>query len=388
MFLTIIVFLVTLSTLILVHEFGHFLAAKKAGIRVQEFGFGYPPRIFAKKINQTVYSLNWILFGGFVRLCGEELEEAVKEKSKYAFWVKSKKARTVVILSGVLANFLLAIFGFSVVYSVAGIPIKTEQIRIISIVPESPADKMGFKENDLVLKVEGQPLSDLDQFTKLIEEKKGSQVKILVKREKDNPCLKKVLGGGVGFSCQNSNLLFFVTPRSEPPEGEGPLGIVISNIVMKKYPYWQMPARGTIEGLKEAFAWTALIVHSLGKMLVDLLARGVIPREVAGPIGIFQITSAIAQTGILNILQFIGILSVNLAIINILPFPALDGGKLIFVGYELITRRRPKPSLERWVNTAGMTILIFLILLVTINDVLRLVETTNFLSQLRSIWPF
>lgn len=399
MFLTLIVFFITLSTLVLVHELGHFLAAKKAGIKVEEFGLGYPPRIFGVKIGETVYSVNWVLFGGFVKLFGEELADQRRSKRgstlKRAFWAKSKKARTAVILAGVAANFLLAIFVFSVVYSFSGIPTKTDQVRIIGVVSNSPAEKTGLKENDIVLSVDGQELRELDDFIKLIDEKRGNQVGLMVVREKDNPCLEKVLGGGpvieekqVGFSCQNGNLVLWITPRESPPEGEGSLGVIISNIVMRHYPFWQMPFRGTIEGFKEAFAWTSLIINALGGMLVDLITQGVVPKDIAGPIGILQITNAVAQTGVLNILQFIGILSVNLAIINVLPFPALDGGRLIFVGYELVTRRRPKPIVEHWVNTVGMAFLIFLIVLVTANDLKRVIETTSLLQRLQAVWPF
>jgi len=135
-----------------------------------------------------------------------------------------------------------------------------------------------------------------------------------------------------------------------------------------------MPFRGMLEGVKEALSWLVVIVKALEKMFVDLLVRGIIPKDVAGPVGIFQITGLVAQTGILNTLQFIGVLSVNLAVINLLPLPALDGGRLVFILYEAITRRRPKPSFERWVNAAGMAFLLLLIILITINDVIRLIK--------------
>lgn len=368
MLVTFIVFLAVLSILIFAHEFGHFIVAKRTGVRVEEFGIGYPPRIWGKKIGETIYSLNALPFGGFVRLYGEELAEKVKEK-KEAFWAKSKKTKTMVICAGVLANFLLAIIAFSIVYSVAGIPTKTGQVKVVGIAPDSPADKIGLAEEDLVLVVDGQPLNDLNHFVDLIDQKKGNPVSILVEREKES-------------------LVFSLTPRESPPEGEGPLGVIVSDMEMVHHPVWQMPFRGAVEGFKEAFVWTSLVVGGLGKMLADLITQGKVPKDIAGPIGILQITGGVAQSGILAVLQFIGILSVNLAVINILPFPALDGGKLVFVAYEAITRRRPKPVLERWVNAAGMAILIFLISLVTINDIVRIAETTDFLSRLRSIWPF
>lgn len=370
MFLTIIVFLLVLSILVLVHEFGHFLMAKRAGIKVEEFGLGYPPRMLGKKIGETIYSINWILFGGFVKLLGEELEEIPKVKDKEkSFWAKSKKTRISVIVAGVLANFILAIVCFSIVYSSAGIPTKTDEVRIVGLIEDAPGIQTGILGGDIVLNVNDIVIEDVDQFIELVNQEKGKEIAIEVKRE-------------------GEKLTMFAIPREEPPEGEGPLGIVISDMEMKKYPLWQMPFYGTIEGFKEAFAWTGLVGRGLGRMLGDLITKGQIPRGIAGPVGIFQITADVARSGILTILQFIGVLSVNLAVINILPFPALDGGRLIFIGYELVTRKKPKPKIEHWVNYIGMTVLIFLIILVTINDIARLIETTSITAKLRSILPF
>jgi len=399
MLLTIITFFIVLSILILVHELGHFVLAKKAGIKVEEFGFGYPPRIFGKKIGETVYSLNWLLFGGFVRLYGEEYtERRGREQGKTrnrAFWAKSKKARTGVIVSGVLANFVLAIVVFSIVYSFSGIPTKTGRIRVAGLISDTPAQKSGLKEGDVILQVNEERLNNLNHFIKVIDQKKGVEISLTIDRDKDNPCQEKVFGGWptVGeqkspFSCQDGKLILWITPRVNPPEGEGPLGVLVSDVEMKKFPFWQMPWRGTVEGFKEAFGWAALILGALKGMVVDLVVHGTVPKDVAGPIGIFQITNVVAKSGILNILQFMGILSVNLAVINILPFPALDGGRLVFIIYEAVTRKKPKPSFEQWVNTLGMAFLLLLIILITVNDVGRLVKTTSLLSKIRSLWPF
>ena len=156
---------------------------------------------------------------------------------------------------------------------------------------------------------------------------------------------------------------------------------------MKKYPLWQMPFRGAVVGCQEALGWTKLILGSLGKMVTDLVSAGKLPGDIAGPIGIFQVTGAVARTGLLNVIHFTGILSVNLVVLNILPLPALDGGRLTFVLYELITRRRPRPSFERWVNAAGMAFLLALIVLVTINDLARLIDFQGLWTQLQSQLP-
>jgi regulator of sigma E protease len=209
MFLTIITFFVVLSVLILVHELGHFVLAKRAGIKVEEFGFGYPPRMFSKKIKGTVYSVNWLPFGGFVKLYGEELreneeneEDKEDKEKKGAFWNKSKKARTLVIIAGVLANFVLAVVAFSIVYSFSGIPVKTGQVKVIGVLPETPATKSGIKEEDVILKVDEERLNDLpageaglNHFISLVEQKKGVEISLTIDREKDNPCQEKVFGG-------------------------------------------------------------------------------------------------------------------------------------------------------------------------------------------------
>ncbi|MFC1727506.1 RIP metalloprotease [Patescibacteria group bacterium] len=370
--LTIIIFVAILSILVLVHELGHFISAKKVGIKVEEFGFGYPPRIWGKKIGETIYSINLLPFGGFVRLFGEELKGAdlvnQKEKDK-SFWGKSKKARILVIVAGVLANFLLAVVAFSIAYTIVGIPEETDRVEIIAVMPESPAEEAGLIEGDLMVEISGAKVESIDHFTQLIEEKKGQEVDLLVEREVQK-------------------LSFLVLVREFPPEGEGSMGVIVSGVQMIHYPVWQMPFRGAVEGFKEAFAWTGLILTGLGKMITDLFTKGVVPRDVAGPIGILQITYGVAQTGGLAILQFMGILSVNLVVLNILPLPALDGGRLMFVIYEVITRRRPRPEFEHWANAAGMAMIVLLLILVTVNDLVRIWNTTSLAHQLRTFWPF
>lgn len=371
MLLTLVTFLFVLSLLVLVHEGGHFLAAKKAGIKVEEFGLGYPPRIWGKKIKGTIYSLNVIPFGGFVRLLGEESFDSAQDKqeSKNAFWAKSKKSRALVIVAGVTANFLLAILAFTAIYTVTGIPTKILQIKIVGVLPDSPAQQAGLKEGDLVLRVEEKRVVSLTEFTELVKKKSGQETEIEIER------------GGV-------QLNLWLVPRKEPPANEGPLGVIVTDVELKKYPFWQMPVLGLIEGTKETVGWVKLTWASLGKMLSDLIRHGAVPKDIAGPVGILQVSGLAARSGFLGVFQFIGILSVNLAVLNILPFPALDGGRLIFIVYEAVFRRRPKASFEHLVNTAGMVLIMFLLLLVTINDVGRILEDSSLLSRLRSLWPF
>ena len=382
MILTLITFLLVLSVLVFVHEFGHFLAAKKAGIKVEEFGFGYPPRLFGKKFRGTIYSLNWLPFGGFVRLYGEQADKKIK--SQDAFCQKNKRTRSIVLLAGVFFNFLLAIVVFAIVYSFSGIPTKTDKVKILGIISGSPAAQSGLKEGDTVLKVGDKTLRDSQAFIELIEKGKGQQLVLTIEREKDNPCETQTT-----FSCQEGKLLLWVTPRENPPEQEGPLGVIISDMEMKKYPLWQMPFRGIVEGSKEALSWLVLIVRALAGMFFNLFAKGIIPKDVAGPVGIFQITGLVAQAGFLNVLQFIGILSINLAVINLLPLPALDGGRLLYIFiYEGLFRRKSNPAIEGIINTIGIVFLFSLIILITFNDIKRLVGWEEINQWLAKIWPF
>lgn len=356
--MTLLVFIAILSVLVFVHELGHFLAAKRAGILVEEFGFGLPPRIWGKKVGETIYSLNALPIGGFVRLYGENGEEEKKAKSEKnkgrAFYEKSLWRRFSVLVAGVLMNLLLAITAFSILYYVYGIPSQTERVKIVSIAEGSPAQTAGLKTEDQLVAINGQKITSVDEFVKLSQEKAGDEIELEVLRE------------------ENQKMVLSLTPRQDPPEGEGPLGVAISDIELRKYPWYQMPFLGAREGLKESLAWGGMIFQTLKTTAVNLATQGKVPKDIAGPVGIYQITGQAAKLGPLAVLQFMGILSVNLAIINILPLPALDGGRLIFLGYEVVTKKRPHPKVENWINTAGMAFLLLLMLLITVNDILRL----------------
>ena len=354
MFLTIITFLIVLSLLVFVHEFGHFMAAKKTGIKVDEFGFGYPPRVWGKKIGDTLYSINLLPIGGFVKLQGEDAADLNQVKDpKHSFVHKSKKVRALVIVAGVIMNFLLAVLVFSVVYTKMGIPTMTDKVNVVGLLPGAPAQQAGIKEKDVVFSVAGEKVDDTGQFIEITKRFTGQLLQIGVQRN-------------------GESLTFEVVPRESPPEGEGPLGLIVSSMEMKFYPFWQMPFRGAVEGFKEALAWLALIVGALGGMLYQLITSASVPKDLAGPVGIFQITGQAAQAGVLTVLQFIGILSVNLAVLNILPLPALDGGRLLFIIIETVTGRRVQANAERWVHQIGMLLLLLLFLLITWNDLRRI----------------
>ncbi|MDP3955571.1 MAG: M50 family metallopeptidase [bacterium] len=368
MFLTAIVFLLILSILVFVHELGHFLVAKKAGIKVEEFGFGLPPRVWGKKVGETIYSINALPIGGFVRLYGEdEAAKGKKEDNNRQFLYKSKKIRAAVTVAGVVMNFLLAVVIFSAIYTKIGIPTETDQVMVVGVTSGSPAQNADLRENDIVLAVDGQTITASREFIDIAGEKAGSEIVLEVSRE------------GQRKSVQ-------VVPRENPPEGEGPLGVAISTLEMKFYPFWEMPIRGAVQGVKESLAWAGLIVGSLGEMVYQLVVAGQVPKDVTGPVGIFQITGQAAQMGWLPVLQLLAIISVNLAIVNILPIPALDGGRLLFIGIEAISGRRVRTKFESYAHQIGMVVLLLLILLVTISDVRRIFGGFDPLGFLRGIF--
>ena len=359
-----IVFLIVLSLLIFIHELGHFLAAKKSGIKVEEFGFGYPPRIWGKKIGETIYSINWIPFGGFVRLLGQEKREKKKwsvQETKRAFFSQPKKTKALVLLAGIFGNFLLGTVCFSVIYSKLGIPRELGYVKIVEVIKDSPAEEAGLKQDDQIVSVSGKTISSSKEFIETIEENKAREI-VLQTTEKE----------------------FTMIPRENPPENEGRLGVVITDVEIVFYPWWQMPFRGAWEGIKEAMLWSGMILQGLVITIKQLFAG--VPPEVAGPVGIFQLTSAAAEQGILVLIQFTGILSVNLAVLNLLPFPALDGGHLVFVYLGPLLGEKRREKIEHIINTTGFIFLITLMILVTINDFARLFKDSPIVSFLKSFF--
>jgi len=349
-------FVIILSILIFIHELGHFFVAKWFGIKVEEFGFGYPPRIWGKKIGETIYSINWLPFGGFVRIFGEDYLDKTQD-SKRALYNKPKYVRALVSVAGVVNNFVLGIICFSIIYSFMGIPTKTDYVFIDDISPNSPAQAANLGLGEKIISVNNKPIKKADDFINEVSQFKGKQIQLITQTK----------NGGIKE--------YELTPRINPPQGEGAIGVAISDVDLKFYPVWQMPFRGAWYGLKEAIAWGITIIEGLGQA-VGSLAGGVVP-QVSGPIGIYQITKTVVKQGWFLTLQFVGVLSINLAILNLLPLPALDGGRLIFVAIEAIIGKRVKPVIEQYVHMFGMVLLITLMLLVTYNDIAKQVTANS-----------
>lgn len=342
MLFSIVVSLLVLSILVIVHELGHFLAAKKAGLAVEEFGLGYPPRLVSVKRQGTVYSLNAVPFGGFVKIDEESLTEDYP-----------KRIRALVIGAGILMNLWLAVVAFSLIFGIMGIPQQLGFVEIQEVAAGSPAAEAGFQAGDKIVSLNNH------DFIKTINENLGQEIAIAIER-------------------QGLPLSLAVTPRREPPAGEGPLGVVISDSRTVQPVWWQRPWLALWFGLKETASWLITILLGVIQIFYRLLFQRLIPQDVAGPVGIIQVTATAARQGFLALLQFLGLLSVNLAVLNFLPLPALDGGRLLFIAIEALTGKKPRPQFEKAIHTIGMVILLTLMTAVTIQDIKRLLAPGMF----------
>lgn len=355
---TIIVFVLVLGVLIFVHEFGHFITAKRAGLTVEEFGFGFPPRLFGIKRGGTMYSINWIPFGGFVKILGEGGEDEDKRES---FASRRVAIRALVIAAGVIMNFLLA-FVLLWIVNMAGtataideqttLPasarVSDSSISVTQVVVGSPAEAGGIRPGDRVVTVDGQAISEEKQVVDLIATKGDQKTSIELVRGQ-------------------STLNLSVTPRANPPEGEGPLGIGLVKTAVVSYPWYAAFWQAT----KQTGYITVQIFIVFGSVIKQLITEGSVASDVAGPIGIAVVTGQVLDLGIVPLLQFAALLSINLGIINALPFPALDGGRLLFLIIEKIRRKKMSRKVENIVHTVGFGLLLVLIVAVTARDFIR-----------------
>lgn len=362
-----LIFLLVLSVLVLVHELGHFFVAKKFGVLVEEFGFGIPPRLFGKKIGETIYSINLFPFGGFVRLHGESSGQKVEFPGR-SFSNLNKRKKSAIVVAGVVMNTILAILCFAIFYSFSGIPKSYPGLKVVEIAPGSPISESGVVVDDVILKINETEVSETSEFISLVNEQKGKEISLTV-----------VQGG-------NENTVL-TTPRENPPEGEGSLGVVISpNVDVYFPPLLLRPFYGIYYGVLDSWFWAKAIVVGIGTIFGQLFS-GSIPQDVAGPVGIYAVTAQAASFGILTLINFVGILSLNLGVLNILPFPALDGGRLIFFAFEGLTGKKVSPKVESWVHGIGMLILLAALLAITVGDIRKLIQFGGVDGFLESIAP-
>lgn len=352
---TLILVVIVIGLLILVHEWGHFYSARKFGVKVEEFGFGFPPKVFSKVRKGIRYSINLFPFGGFVKIFGEHGEGENDPKS---FMSRPVWQRFIILAAGVFMNFVLAWFFFSV-GATLGVPTISDDdssgipVSVIGISHGSPAETSGLRFGDKILEMKAPGFSlriesekDIRDF---VDAYRGEEIILIIVRGNEMREIK-------------------ATPRVEFPEGEGPLGVAIARLTVNKVPFYLAP----IEGARTLFWSTSATAGGLFGIAKEFFTEGKASADVSGPVGIFFFADDTRTLGIAYFLQFIGLLSVNLAILNFLPIPALDGGRILFLAIEKVKGSRVDPRIENLAHTIGFALLIFLMVMVTYKDVARI----------------
>jgi regulator of sigma E protease len=333
-----------LGLLMIAHELGHFIAAKRTGIVVEEFAIGFPPRIFSTVRGGVRYSLNLIPFGAYVRMLGEEDPSA-----RGSFASQSKIVRAIVLAAGSGMNLLVAVIVFSVAYATGWPDPNAMEIEIAEVAAGSPAERSGIQMGDIVRQVEGRGVRNLDQFRTEIQRHAGTAMELVLSR------------GGTELSVS-------VTPRSEVPEGQGPLGVRLQG---RALPVPHNPLESMIFGVRRTVEIIALT------FVAPVMAlRGELAGDLVRPIGLPGMTQVAAQAATavvasgwwFPVLLIMGAFSAGLAVANMLPLPALDGGRLLFVLIEAIRGRRIPPEREGLIHLVGMVVLLSLMVLISFYD--------------------
>jgi regulator of sigma E protease len=353
-FISILIFLAILIVAIVVHELGHFITAKRCKVKVEELGLGLPPRIprLSFKRGETIYSLNLLPLGGFCRMAGEEDPDVPGSLAG-----KSLKARFLVLSAGSLFMLLIPVLLLPLAYMIPmERPVEDGGVQVISVATDSPAELAGIESGDIILEIDGEEVKTLNEVHQAVDTKLGEEVNLLLLR--DDTLLEKTL-----------------TPREEYPKDEGAMGIQMGYIMeTSAYPPWEAIPKGLGEygqllvAAKDAFA---------------SLIAGEVPLQdaVAGPIGIAQMTGEVAELGAEPLIRLAALISVSLAIVNLLPIPGLDGGRIVFVVIEGIRRgKRISAKKENLIHLIGFGVLIMLIVLVSYNDVMRLIRGEGFIQ--------
>ncbi|MEK7461789.1 MAG: M50 family metallopeptidase [Patescibacteria group bacterium] len=359
--MSILIFIIILSALIIVHELGHFLMAKKFSVRVDEFGLGFPPRVkhlFTWK--GTPFTLNWLPFGGFVKIFGEN-PEPLDPSAPNSFQSKNRAIQATILVSGVAGNFIFAWFLLSLGFIVGlpmpagqAIPIENPHTVITLILPLSPAEEAGIKSGDTLISlsrgkemlpaVSGQTISP-EEVTNFIAFSSGP---ITFTVERGGEILEKIIAPRMGI----------VTDRPA-------VGISMDIMGIAKL---QLP-EALWHGLRTTSELTVLTGQAIITFITQALGGRADVSGIAGPVGIVGMVDDARALGIVYLMTFTALISINLTVINLLPFPALDGGRLFFIFIEVITRRRIPPKVFNIVNTAGFALLILLMVLITIHDI-------------------
>lgn len=357
MILTIIVFLLIIGVLVVVHEFGHFIVAKKVGVKVEEFAVGFPPRLLSIKKGETSYSINAIPLGGYVKMLGE-LEHST---DKRAFENQKPVKRFWISIAGVIMNLILAWFLLTIGFAVGmspivsnpdSIPGKTlsSEIIIADVTKDSAAEKAGLQSEDILISGtinnSATTFSSPADVTAYTKSHQGETVSLVYKRDGDTFSHDAVLS-----------------------KGDSPLGIAMVYKAIVKVAWYRAP----YVALHETYEVVKLTFEFLGSFFAKLFTSGKVAEGVEGPVAIYVYTGLAVKAGFMVILQFVALLSINLALLNILPFPALDGGRLVFIVLErFFGKKVVKENVENIIHTVGFVVLILLMIVITYKDVIKL----------------
>ncbi|PIT93884.1 RIP metalloprotease RseP [Candidatus Falkowbacteria bacterium CG10_big_fil_rev_8_21_14_0_10_43_11] len=434
MFITIIIFIILLSVLVFAHELGHFLTARFFGVKAEEFGFGFPPRIFGiqlisgkkiepvagiseekitvtsnssdadpvvsieekntavKKISVfkrwrlvmgasdpqdcadeqiehagTIYSFNWLPLGGFVKIKGEQGESHDADSLLH----KPIWQRAIIMSAGVAMNLIIAAIMLAVGFMIglpqsldgisAGAKIEQKNLQIIQVVPGSPAEAAGLTMGDGILAVNGQKFNAYEELSGFVSKKEGQKLQYEIKRGRENLRLE-------------------ITPKIMAETGRAGIGIAVAETGIVRYPWYQ----AIWEGIKTTVFMTWYVIIAFFTIIKNLLVGQGAGAEVSGPVGIAIMTGQVARLGLVYILQFAAMLSVNLAIVNYLPLPALDGGRVLFLIIEKLRGRAVPEKVEAAVHNVGFMLLILLVVIVTFKDMFKFSD--KFISLFQKIF--
>ncbi|MBP9802017.1 RIP metalloprotease RseP [Patescibacteria group bacterium] len=352
---TLIVFILLLGVLVLVHELGHFVTAIRLGVDVEEFGIGFPPRIFSFKRKGILYSINLLPLGGFVKIKGENGDDTNNPKS----FVNQKTWKKSLILSaGVLMNFLTAFVLLSLGFMI-GMPqavgpdtdlsqVKDKGVVIIEVLDQSPAYLAGLQIGDRLVKIDDQEITNSDFVYDFIKENDNKELNLLISRGDELTEIK-------------------AQPSVMPGSDQAILGLGMLDVGVISYGFFT----SLWQGLQSTVSMTWQILAAFGNLLKDLVTTGKLSAGLSGPVGVAIMTGQVARLGLIYIMNFAAILSINLAVLNILPFPALDGGRLAFVLLEKVRGKKISEKIEAIFHNSGFALLMLLIIVITWRDVAK-----------------
>ena len=362
--MSVLIFLLVLFILVLVHEWGHFIVAKKTGMRVDEFGIGFPPKLFGVKKGETEYTFNALPIGGFVKIYGENYEDELVghiDKDPRGFSSRPRWAQALVLVAGVTMNILFAWLLFSVTYMV-GMPTQVDEttaspqayVAVVGVMPDSPAADLPIGAEIVAIDLAGSVTYGPTQsdFTEIISGSEGQTVSVTYEYAGEEKILTMSPSQGL----------------IESDEGRYAVGVSLATIDIVKKSFFVAIKDGLISTVD------GLVAIAVG--LYSLVSQAFVGQadfsQVAGPVGIVGMVGDAAEFGLTALLTFTAIISLNLAIINLLPFPALDGGRLMFVAIESIIRRPINPVWTARVNFIGFALLILLMVAVTYSDITKI----------------